>query len=164
MEQACPLVILLLQCRSNLCLHPVNALSLWCLYTKSNQRRNVRRVIVSVLLCRETGFYVRHLTFEYYQFIAAISILNTRLVPERIFHCVTLQIISSKIQFSYDLLWYHPYFRYTMNSSNKDITFDWNPLNGVNSKATLVKFFYCYIQSLFSSLSVLFILCPLPRT
>ena len=35
MGQACPLVVLLLQCRSNLCLHPVNALSLWCFCRES---------------------------------------------------------------------------------------------------------------------------------
>ena len=29
------------------------------------------------------------------------------------------------------LLWYHPYFRYTMNFSNKDITFDGDPLIAV---------------------------------
>ena len=30
MGLACPLVVLLLQCGSILCLHPVNVLSLWC--------------------------------------------------------------------------------------------------------------------------------------
>ena len=35
MELACPIVLLLLQCRSILCLHPVNVLSLWCFYRES---------------------------------------------------------------------------------------------------------------------------------
>ena len=35
MGLACPFVVLLLQCRSILCLHPVNVLSLWCFYRES---------------------------------------------------------------------------------------------------------------------------------
>ncbi len=31
----CPLAVLMLQCRSNLCLHPVNVFSLWCFYRES---------------------------------------------------------------------------------------------------------------------------------
>ena len=31
---------------------------------------------------------------------------------------------SSTSFLDFTLLWYHPYFRYTMDSSNKDITFD----------------------------------------
>ena len=33
-----------------------------------------------------------------------------------------------KIIYLIYMLWYHPNFRYTMDSSNKDITFDRNPL------------------------------------
>ena len=35
------------------------------------------------------------------------------------------------------MLWYHPYFRYTMDFSNKDITFDCNPLSQFVAKTTL---------------------------
>ena len=35
MGLVCPLAVLLLQCRSNLCLHLVNVLSLWCFYRES---------------------------------------------------------------------------------------------------------------------------------
>ena len=35
MELACPFVVLLLQCQSNLCLHLVNVLSFWCFHRES---------------------------------------------------------------------------------------------------------------------------------
>ena len=35
MGLACPLVVILLQCRSILCLHPGNVLSLWCFCRES---------------------------------------------------------------------------------------------------------------------------------
>ena len=34
-KDVCPLVVHLLQCRSMLCRHPVNVLSLWCFYRES---------------------------------------------------------------------------------------------------------------------------------
>ena len=71
--------------------------------------------------------------------------------------------------YMYVLLWYYPYFRYTMDSSHKDITFNCNPLREKVARATLVTLYYLFvvIYDFFSSLYIcvcLINLCPFLRT
>ena len=67
------------------------------------------------------------------------------------------------------LLWYHPCFRYTMDSSNKDIIDDSNSISKLVAKAhwrhSVTCFLWYIIFILLSKyMLVLFILWPFPRT
>ena len=60
-----------------------------------------------------------------------------------------------KINYRTLLLWYHPYFRYTMDSSNKDILFDWNPVRELVARATWATLYYLFsCDNLYSSLLI----------